>query len=114
VSSLEINKTKTITRRNRIQHGKVRSMGCSPAGSSAPLGEVDMRNTATGSSLVCILRVDQGKHRQLLRTKLIQLLATSSHHGLLPKAGMCDSVSYAWNRDDSNASVGSFNAEVNK
>jgi hypothetical protein len=68
-----------------------------------------MGNTATGSSLVCVLPVDQGKHRELLRTKLIQpLLAPSSHHGLLPKAAIYDSVSYTWHdvhRGDSHASV---------
>lgn len=63
-------------------------MGWDPSGSSASLGEVEVENTATGS----ILPVDQ-----LLRTKLIQpLLAPSSHHGLLPKAAIYDSVSYTW------------------
>lgn len=67
------------------------------AGSSPPMSETEMKKRAPGSNLICI-RVDQVKDRQLLRTKLIQLLAPSSCHGLLPKADVHDSVSHTWHQ----------------
>lgn len=68
--------------------------------------------------MVCMLSVDQGKHRQLLRTKLIQpVLAPTSHHGLLPKAGICHSVPYTWHkvhRGDLHASLRSKQVGLSK
>jgi hypothetical protein len=83
-----------------------------PAGSSPPQTKMKRKNMATGSNLICI-HVDQ-----LLRTKLIQLLAGTSQHGLLPKSGIHDSISHTWHQrrgeEQSHELVGSFCEEVNK
>ena len=75
-------------------------MRCSSAGSSPPLRVKMMMLTAMGSDLIRLvtLRVGQVKHRHLLRTELIQLLAPSSYHGLLPNSDMRQCLAYLASR----------------
>jgi hypothetical protein len=55
-----------------------------------------MMLAAMGSGMIRLgtLRVEQVKHRHLLRTELIQLLAPSSYYGLLPNSDMRQCLAY--------------------